>query len=109
MTVVCAPRQEPPANPAAPPEPAAPVRRRWLGELPDVLRLVALVDLEEAAGSRLGSGGAQRTKSLTCAYTVAFSCSVEWVMQEVCVLVAPDSATLLSGLITSSQGDHQVR
>src|SRR4051794_30432763 len=50
----------------------------------------------------------QRTNSRTIPYTVASSCSELCDMQAVCVLLAPDKATLESGLITSSHGDQNV-
>jgi hypothetical protein len=52
--------------------------------------------------------GAQRTNSRTCAYTVALSFTPECDTHDVCVFAAPDRIVLVSGLMTSSHGDHHV-
>ena len=55
------------------------------------------------------TAGLQRcTKSRTCVYTVLFWYRLLWLRQAVWVFVAPLRGTLLSGLMISSHGDHQV-
>jgi hypothetical protein len=66
-------------------------------------------DRQQAKAAKHRLSSAQRTKSRTCAYVVALSLTPECDRHAVWVFVAPERIVLVSGLITSSQGDHQVR